>query len=172
MKKNFLVAAFAVLAIGFSSCGEQNVSKTECLTIKDGWQLSEGRIDPAYEMEDGSQTSDLFDYLYACEYDDVLTFDAEGNEVIATNVRCETGIQADKADAKWHFDNEEDPQTLFMQLPFFYNDDETFYDAEEENCKIINLTKDEMKIAYTFTDDAGKHTFTMTYLPSSKVAKK
>lgn len=182
MKRLFLVAAFAVVAMVLGSCDQSNVSATDALTIKDGWQLAEGTIVPAYELLNGDLVDDVMDFLLPCEQDDNILFNANGSETIKTNVTCadsegEFGLQDPEVAALWHFDNPENPERLYLQLPFFYNDDMDNYDEELENCEIINLTKDEMKLRYTlrFTNAKGddeKYTFTFVYRPSSKVSKR
>lgn len=173
MKKNILMAAFiAVLAFGLFSCNKDEKTATQYLTIEKGWQLSEGSIDPAYQFADGSQTSNLMDYLYACEQDDQIFFKENGSETIKTGVLCDEGLQGAEVAALWHFDDPENATVLYMQLPFFYNADFTSYDEELENCTIMTLNDEMLKMKYTFQLAADeRYTFTMTYLPSNKVSK-
>lgn len=171
MKKNVLMAAFvAVLAFGLFSCTGEVKTKTQYLTIDQGWQLSEGYIDPAYQFADGSQTSNLMDYLYSCEKDDHIIFAEGGAQTIITNDQCAEGLQGAEVAALWHFDNELEPTVLHMQLPFFYNAELNSYDEELENCTILQLDDTMLKIKYTFQLDEEKYTFTMTYLPANKVS--
>lgn len=175
MKKNVLMAALiAVLAFGLFSCNKDEASKKDLLTREGGWQLAEGTITPAYQMASGDMISDLMDYLYACEKDDEIYFDANGAERIKTNVKCAEGegLQGDEVAALWHFDNEEDPQVLYMQLPFFYDETGNALDAEQENCTIKDMNKDEMQLSYTFKVDGDTYTFQMTFKDPKKVAKK
>ena len=175
MKKNVLMAALiAVLAFGLFSCNKDEASKKDLLTREGGWQLAEGTITPAYETAAGDRLSDLMDYLYACEKDDEIYFDANGAERIKTNVKCAEGegLQGDEVAALWHFDNEEAPEVLYMQLPFFYDETGNNLDAEQENCKIKEISKDEMQLSYTFKVDDETNTFQMTFKDPKKVAKK
>ena len=180
MKKNILMAALiAVLAFGLFSCNKDEASKKDLLTKEGGWQLAEGTITPAFEMNDGSMVSDIMDYLYTCEKDDEILFNADGSEIISTKVTCAEGegIQGDKVAALWKFDNDEEPTTLYCQLPFIYDYDNegnvTGYSEIQENCKIVDLTKDELVISYTVNITKGdQYTFKMTFKDPKKVAKK
>ena len=175
MKKNILMAALiAVLAFGLFSCNKDEASKKDLLTTTTGWQLAEGTITPAYETSAGDMISDMMDYLYTCEKDDEILFNADGSEIITTNVKCAEGegLQGDKVAGLWHFDNEEDPQVLYMQLPFFYDETGNALDAEQENCTIKDITKDALQLTYTFEVEGTKYTFQMTYKDPKKVAKK
>ena len=58
---------------------------------------------------------------------------------------------------------------LYFQIPFFYDNDGTSFDAELENAKILYINDTEMKLAYTFKDDdvaKGEYTFYLTYVPA------
>ena len=59
-----------------------------------------------------------------------------------------------------------------MQLPFFYDETGNALDAEQENCKIKEISKDEMQLSYTFKVDDETYTFQMTFKDPKKVAKK
>ncbi len=151
---------------------ENTVNKTVFLTSH-GWKLAEGSITPALQMSNGAIISDLMDYLYSCEQDDILYFESGGRERIETNIKCAEGegLQDDVVSARWYFDNQEDPQILYMQLPFLYDATGNALDEELENCKIIELTGKQLKISWTFDVGNDIHTFVMVYRDSKDVAK-
>ena len=151
---------------------ENTVNKTVFLTSH-GWKLAEGSITPALQMSNGTRISDLMDYLYSCEKDDILYFESGGRERIETNLKCAEGegLQDDVVSARWYFDNHEDPQILYMQLPFLYDATGNALDEELENCKIIELTGKQLKISWTFDVGNDIHTFVMVYRDSKDVAK-
>lgn len=170
MKKLTLVFT-VVLAMGvlFTSC-KKDKTNTELLTISKGWVLSAATSSPAYALSDTSFATNLMTdgYLLECELDDVIKFSENGAQTIVPNDVCVDGYQLETA-ALWSFLEEE--TILKMQLPFFYNDDWTSYDAEFEECKILSLTEDELRIKFTFNDDEtpakGTYSFTLTYVPAN-----
>ena len=170
MKKLTLVFT-VVLAMGvlFTSC-KKDKTNTELLTISKGWVLSAATSSPAYALSDTSYATNLMTdgYLLECELDEVIKFSEDGAQTIVPNDVCEDfGYQMETA-ALWSF--QEDETILKMQLPFFYNDDNTSYDADFEECKILSLTEDELRLKFTFNDDEvvtkGTYSFTLTYVPA------
>lgn len=173
MKKVFSVLAIAALfVIGFTSCDPvQQKTYADYLTYEKGWVLSAATSSPAYALSDGTYVTDLMSegYLYASELDDIITFNANGSMSInpGANIDPEWGYQNEVA-STWAFNA--DSTKIIMQVPFFYNEDGTSYDAEFEECKIISLNENELKIAFTFNDNEpaskGEYTFYMTYVHS------
>ena len=171
MKKTFLVlAAAAMIILGFTSCGGDK-TYTEILTEQTkGWVLSAATSDPAYELSIGRTTANLLDgYLYEEEIDDIITFKENGIMTIdpGTKTNPDYGYQGTVI-ANWNLSA--DQSTLNMQIPFFYDGTNMMYDAEVESCKISSLTNKELVITYTFNDDEapakGTYTFTLTYVPA------
>lgn len=172
MKRNLLIlAVVALFACSLNSCDPIEKSRTELLTIEKGWVLSFAISSPAYLMSDGvTQVTDLImgGYLNECELDDIIIFNANGGQTINPGAAiCEDfGYQTEKA-GTWNFS--EDESVLNFQVPFFYNDEYTTFDAELENATILSLTENELRVSYSFTDESspakGNYTFTLTYVP-------
>ena len=174
MKKLQVIAlAFVAFVMLFSSCKKTDESNTALLCYKNGWVLSEATSSPAYKMSGGENCTDLLlCYLEDCEKDDVIAFTEDGGQTINPKEVCtEWGIQSQKA-CTWKFN--EDETVLYCQLPFFYNDNEDSYNEMQENCKVMSLTADELKLSYTFeianeeTKAAEQYTFYMTYVHAKK----
>jgi len=171
MKKTFLVlAAAAMIVLGFTSCGGDK-TYTELLTGQTkGWVLSAATSEPGYLLNSGRTTANLMDgYLYEEEMDDIITFKENGIMTIdpATKTAPDYGYQSTVI-ANWNLSA--DQSKLNMQLPFFYDNSNMMYDAEVETCTISSLTNKELVITYTFNDDEapakGTYTFTLTYVPA------
>lgn len=152
------------------------LSPTQKLCIPRGWKLAAATSTPAYQMPSGSFISDLFDgWLYDFELDDIIIFKENGIEIgnpgslipeedffFDLNLNHNEFPFTESILGNWSFDNETNPQVIFMQIPFFY-------DSSLENCRIISLTENEFKISYTFNDNESPakdtYTFTLTYTP-------
>lgn len=171
MKKVFSILAVAALfIIGVTSCVDPT-QKTyaDYLTVDGGWVLASATSSPAYALSDGSYVTDLMTegYLYDYELDDIITFNANGTMAInpGTNIDAEGYGYQQEVGATWAFDA--DTTHILMQIPFFYNEAGTSFDAEMESCKILTLNDTEMKLAFTFNDDEspakGEYTFYLTY---------
>lgn len=171
MKKLFSVLAIAaMLVFTFNACGPQEKTMADYLCQPKGWVLSAATSNPAYLLSDNTYISDLMTegYLFACELDDIITFNANGTMSInpGANIDPTFGYQQEVG-STWHFNA--DTTMLYFQLPFFYNDDYTSFDAELENAKILYINETEMKLAYTFNDNdpaKGEYTFFLTYVPA------
>jgi hypothetical protein len=178
MKKILLILVLVSSIFLFTACpfpSPPEPTLLQCVTAEHGWILAEGSITPAYRTEAGDDISDLMDFLSACEKDDVIFFDDNGVERIKTNVQCAEGqgLQGTEVPALWHFDNAEDPLYLYMQLPFFYEYDDDGnvlgLDPKTENCKMIDITKDEFQLIYTDSSEAGTYKFNMIFRDPKKV---
>ena len=167
MKKSILsVIAIALVSVfAFTSC-EKEKTMTDYLTTEKGWSLSVAECTNGYVFDDNTTINNLFDgYVFDCEKDDVIKFNADGFEYLNPGADvCEWEPSQESSIGAWAIDEEQ--LLLNMQIPFFYDDD-------AEQCKIINLTKDELKVSYTFTlteDEAkgkpGTYTFVLTYVPA------
>lgn len=171
MKKLFSVMAIAAMFVfTFSSCGDPEKTTADYLCQPKGWVLSAATSTPAYDLSDGTHITDLMTegYLYAYELDDIITFNANGTMSIkpGTNIDPVAGYQQEVG-STWHFNA--DTTMLYFQIPFFYDNDGTSFDAELENAKILYINDTEMKLAYTFKDDdqaKGEYTFYLTYVPA------
>ena len=169
MKKVFSVLAVAaMLLVSFSGCtGDQTYA--DMLTQKKGWVLSSATSNPPYEMADQSLVSDLMTEGYLTDYENeyIITFNEDGTEYVKPGKtvapNAESGYIAETAIGTWRFDNDLIPTLLYMQVPFFMDDD-------IEVCKILTLTKDELKISCTINDDEptakGTYSFILTYVPA------
>lgn len=150
-------------------------SPTELLTIPQGWRLSAAESSPAYPMSNGLIVSNLFNgYLYDFELDDIIVFSTNGTHVLQPGTLIPSGMdipyQVETNLGQWYFDNPANPTLLFMQIPFFWNQDGTGPDPAVEQCALIELSTDMLMISYTFNDDEnpskGTYTFTLTYVPA------
>ena len=168
MKRNILVIALvAIFAVAITSCGKKNEkTNTDLLSIEKGWVLSTATSSPAYHMIDGSFATDLINdgYLFDYEVDDIIKFQANGNQIINGGklVPAEGDYQAtDKGVGTWKFNSDE--TELSFQIPFFY-------DEEVETAQILKLSETELRVKYTFnaTDNPTKeaYSFTLTYVPA------
>ena len=167
MKKVLVFALIAVFALSLSSCGKKKEkTNTEKLSIEKGWVLSEATSSPAYHMSDGSYATNLIKdgYLYDYEVDDIIKFEANGNQIINGGklVPAEGDYQAtDKGVGTWKFNSDE--TKLTFQIPFFYDD-------VQETADILELSETQLRVKYTFnaTDNPTKeaYSFTLTYVPA------
>lgn len=148
----------------------------EILTIPQGWKLAAAVSTPAYNMANGSHISDLMHgWFYEAELDDIVIFYDNGTHAVnpGSNIDYSFGYTQITNLGQWHFDNADNPTTLYMQLPFFYNDSMNSYDATLEECRIITLNANMLKIAFTLneivsdTGDTRTYTFTLTYIPNN-----
>ena len=166
MKKSILsILAIALAGVfAFTSC-EKPKTMTDYLTTEKGWTLNEATTTPYWTLNDNSQISNLFEgYVWECEQDDIIKFNNDGFVYMNPGVTCPDQPSAESSIGPWKID--EEAETLDMQIPFFY-------DEEMEHCKILSLTKDELKVSYTWElseDDAkgvpGTYTFVLTYVPA------
>ncbi|MBR4136762.1 MAG: hypothetical protein IKU03_10230 [Bacteroidales bacterium] len=171
MKKLFSVLAVAAMVVfTLTSCEKPEPTKADYLCQDKGWVLSAATSTPAYDLSDGTHITDLMTegYLYAYELDDIITFNANGTMSIkpGANIDPVFGYQQEVG-STWAFNA--DTTVLYFQIPFFYNEDGTSFDAELENAKILYINENEMKLAYTFNDDLGakgEYTFYLTYVPA------
>lgn len=168
MKKTLFVMAIAAM-FALNSCDPTVKTNAELLTgATNGWVLASATSEPGYVLSSGKTATDLMNdgYLYESELDEIITFKEDGVQIIdpGKNIDPEWGYQT-PVTANWSLSP--DQTTLFMQVPFFYNNDGTSYDAEVENCQIVSLTNKELVVNYTFTDETspakGVYTFTLTY---------
>ena len=142
------------------------------LTNPKGWVLESAVSSPAYEMIDGTYVSNLITdgYLYDWEVDDILVFTQDGTQIIKPGSILPPdgswGYSTETVVGNWHFDNAEAPSKLYMHIPFFYNDN-------VEECRILALSEDQLRIRFTVNlfDDAGSivssYVFTLMYVPSN-----
>ena len=159
---------FSVRCLRGKATPQPSISATQLLTDNRGWHLVEGSITPAYEMHSGDKVSDLMDYLYNCEKDDEIYFYDNGTERINPMEECQPGDGIHGSIiTNWHFDNDTNPQVLYMQLPFVYkynaSGEVIGLDDAVENCKILSLTADKMVLSWTFSKDGNTYTYTMIY---------
>jgi hypothetical protein len=169
MKRN-LILLTVLLSFGilFSACKKDEKTTTELLTYKKGWVLAEATSSPAYELADGSFATNLMTdgYLLECELDDVVIFADNGAQTIVPKTLCDFGYQGETA-ALWTLVEKNGKEYLKFQIPFFYDETFTTYDAELEECEILNITDEQLRIKFTFNDDAnpakGTYSFTLTY---------
>lgn len=165
----YYVRAYATSNNGVTYGNEISFTTSFSPIILHGWKLSSATSSPAYVMTDGTHISDLMNgYLYDCEKDDIIVFSINGTQkVLPGTLLCDFedgGYDQETNLGQWHFDNPNNPTILYMQIPFFYDD-------MIEQCRIITLNSNMLKIAYEF-DDSGyyygnpaTYTFTLTYVP-------
>ena len=150
MKKVLSVLAIAALfVVSFSSCGGGKTA-TELLTQKKGWVLSSATSSPAYQLTDGSYATNLMTegYLKAWELDDIIVFNENGSHLLNPGKNlpesAADGFVAETSLGNWSFDNVENPEYIFMQVPFLFDFDAegnfTFDDAVEK-CQVLSLTE-------------------------------
>lgn len=172
MKKLFSVLAVAAMVVfTLTSCDPKTEpTVADYLCQSKGWVLSSATSSPAYDLSDGTHVTDLMTegYLYDYELDDIITFNANGTMSINPGAKIdpEFGYQQEVG-STWKFNA--DTTYLYFQIPFFYDNAGTSFDAEFENAKIMYITENEMKLAYTFNDELGakgEYTFYLTYVPA------
>ncbi len=172
MKKLFgILAIAAMFVVSFTACDTTtDPTAADYLCQSKGWVLADATSSPAYLLSDGTHITNLMNegYLYDYELDDIITFNANGSMTInpGSNIDPEYGYQQEVA-STWHFNA--DTTVIYYQIPFFYDDNGTTFDAELENAKILYIHENEIKFAYTFKDDAsakGEYTFYLTYVPA------
>ncbi len=167
MKKVLSIAIIALAGIMvFSSCKKEK-TMTELLTQEKGWVMSAATSTPYWTLLDQTQITDLLNggYFFDCEKDDIITFKSDNYEYLAPGKTvCEGEPAQETSLGKWTLD--EKAKTLEMQLPCFGDD-------AIETVKVEELTKETLKISYTFTLTAdpakgvpGTYTFTITYVPA------
>ena len=179
MKKVFCVLAVAALfLVGITSCTQPKTA-TELLTQKNGWVLSSATSAPAYHLSDGSFATDLMTegYLMSWELDDIIVFNENGSHLLkpGKNVpeSAADGFVAETSLGNWAFDNAENPEFIFMQVPFLYDYDAEgnfTFDAAVEKCQVLALTENELRIKCTIDDTENPakevYSFTLTYVPA------
>lgn len=167
----------------------------ELLTIPEGWKLSETTISPAYQMPDGSFVDNLsydpysfYNFFYSHEIDDIIHFSSDGSHYVNPGTLLATngvGYTQETSLGQWHFDNPDNPSYLYMQIPFIYGvqSSPNTYNPAIEECRIISLTTDMLKISFTCNNveqhiyySGGKrhrnspkgssYTITLTYVPA------
>ncbi len=153
------------------------------LTIPQGWKMTSVVSSPAYCLAiNGVTLTELFadgdfdhgdGYFYECEKDDIIVFSNDGtHRLLPDSIFCEYGwgYTQETELGQWHFDNDANPTYLYYQLPFFYNDDYSSYDAPLEACQIIVLSRNMLKVAYLLDFEQkrskGAYVFTITYVPA------
>lgn len=175
MKKTlFAMAIAATLVLGFNACDPQEKTLTDYLTApKNGWVLEAATSTPGYVMSSGAIIDNLMEgYLYDYEKDDIIKFTADGIETIEPGaIIADDGSAYQEAISTTYTILENlDGKFLNMQVPFFYNDDYTSFDAQVEVCEIINLDENQLKIRCTINDDENPakptYSFTLTYVPA------
>ncbi len=151
-----------------------NATPAMLLTIPQGWVLSAATSSPGYMMLDGTTITDVLnDYLYDFELDDIIIFSSNGTHRVFPGLlyNPDFGYTVETNLGQWYFDNPINPTYLYMQIPFFYGDDDHTCSPELEECRIISLTTDMLQIAYTFNESETPakqtYTFTLTYIPAN-----
>jgi len=143
------------------------------LTIPRGWVLSAGTSTPEYVLANGTILTDLMNgYLYDFELDDIIIFSPNGTHRVLPGLlyNSEFGYTTETNLGQWYFDNPNNPTYLYMQIPFLYGENDHTCSPELEVCRILSLTTNMLRIAYTFNDDKsakGTYTFTLTYVPAN-----
>jgi len=172
MKRTFVIITVAILAlVSFLGCRKHEQDATDFLTGTQGWVLSKAFSNPAYYMEDGTYAEDLIndEYLKNFEVAYILIFNTTGGEIVKPGSvvapSAKDGFITETTLGKWAFDNPDNPSTITMHIPFLYNDGLKGL----KDCKILNLSKDELRIRFTVENDEDgmKKTcsFTVTYVP-------
>jgi hypothetical protein len=137
---------------------QKKAEYVEFLTNKKGWVLESATSSPAYELSNGTFATNLMTegYLEECELDEVIKFAENGG--LTVNPGDDVCDGETEYASTWSLS--EDLNYLSFQIPFFY-------DNELEKCQILSLTKDQLRVKFTFDDyesDAKtKYSFTLTY---------
>ncbi len=174
MKRTFVIIAIAFFTlVSFIRCNPQHEqSATEILTGNQGWVLSKAFSNPAYFVsETGTFASDLINDAFLKDYEVayILIFNTTGGEIVKPGSVVapsdSDGYITETTLGKWAFDNPDNPSNITMHIPFLY-------EKGLKDCKILNLSKEELRIRFTVEDDedgAKKMcTFTVTYVPLNK----
>jgi len=175
MKKTlFALAIVASLVLSFNACTPKQKTLTDYLTApKNGWVLESATSTPGYVMSSGAIIENLMEgYLYDYEKDDIIKFTAEGIQTIEPGtLKPEDGSAYQEAvSTNYTILQDATGKFLNMQVPFFYNDDYSSFDAAVEICEIIALDDNQLKIRCTINDDENPakptYSFTLTYVPA------
>ena len=152
---------------------------TELLTIPEGWKLSEAAISPSYQMPDGTIREDLvyipgtdYNFFYSHEIDDIIHFSSDGSHYVNPGTLLATngvGYTQETSLGQWHFDIPDNPSYLYMQIPFIYGAQSSpnTYDPAIEECRIISLTTDMLKISFT-CNNVEQHIYYSGYYSGGK----
>jgi hypothetical protein len=168
MKKNILkLMIVAICAVTLTACPKEEKTTKDYLTgAKNGWVITKGTFDHTYVTTTGDPVNDLIEdeYLLECELDDIMTFLENGSQTInpGKNTCDDFGYQKEVA-ATWSLTG----KTLTCQLPFFYNDAETSFDAEPEVLTVVSIDDKEMVLRGTYKVEElptkEDFVFTLTY---------
>lgn len=174
--KKLLVLAAAALMVCFNSCGPKEKTLTDYLTApKKGWVMEAATSTPAYHMQSGALVDNLMEgYFFDYEMDDIISFDAEGNETIDPGklLADDGAAYQNVVTAKYSVNDE--TKILMCQMPWIYeyddNDLPIGYSPAQEVCEIITLDDNMLKIRCTIDDVAAPtkdvYSFTITYVPA------
>ena len=140
---------------------EPEPTPTERLCLPGGWKLAAATSSPAYEV--GNMiVENLFDgFIHEWEADDIIVFNPDGTHYVKPgSLMNPNGYTTVTNLGQWYFDNADNPELLYMQVPFFY-------DAPIETCGIVSLSESELKIRYFYMPEGKKqYSFYLTYVPA------
>lgn len=140
--KNIIIIVVLIFAI--SGCKKKETTpaktKTELLTAH-YWKLTAMTVDPPLLT-----VTDLYAQMSPCAKDDIQKYNTNN-----TVVYDEGATKCDAAD----------PQTTTSSWTF--NSTETIITEDGENENVLNLTENELKLSYIFTDNGINYTVTATF---------
>ena len=149
-----MLAIFAALAFMSSGCNpepEPDPTRAELLTQPNGWQLTAGTSDPAYQLELGVPITNLFDgFVAECELDDILYFNQNGSEILSfgkdeKTYPCEEEQTIkEKSLGNWALTEED------TKLKFYFPAYE-----EQVTATIISLNETTLKLSLAISEDDG-----------------
>jgi len=152
MKKLFLVAITILIAFAFTACKNEEKTKEELLCQKKGWLLFSATSNPAFTNIAGVSNQNLFvSFFEACELDDILYFyDNKSSVLNFGKLICDWDEGKDISLGNWRLLKND--EVLEFHLPYFFNDDDTFYTLE---AKIIALDENTMTLGMDINYDNG-----------------
>jgi len=160
MKKMFLAVLAALVVFSFLSCDKEPKTKTELLTQNKGWELYTATSIPAFLNKDGVSDENLKkSFFWECELDDILHFYENGSSIMNHGkVICDGQSGKETSLGNWRLIKDE--EVLEFYLPYFYNDDDTFYRLEG---KIVTIDENTLQVRLPIEYDNG--------VPSTKSGK-
>jgi len=189
MKKTIFAVMAVIASLSFlaTSCPKPEPTKEQLLCQSKGWQLISATSIPAFTNKENVTSENLFvSFFYPCELDDILYFNENYSSILNFGkLICDDQSGKDISLGNWRIIKNEN--VLEFHLPYFFNDDDTFYRLEG---KIVDLSSEllivRLPIDFGSNDnpakgnkirndrwlggakgDDGKFEFTLTY----KVAK-
>ena len=127
----------------------------ELLTQETGWMLFTATSFPAYSNYEGVTSENLFvSYFFECELDDIIFFNKNNTHYLNYGkFLCDWESGAGTSLGNWKINENE--SVLEFQLPYFFNEDDTFAKLEG---KIVVLDENTLQLRIPIVYDEGTKT--------------